>query len=618
MNYYFITWEFENMKFMSLISKFFGNMELQKKLILTYFILIFFPLSIVGFFSFNIAASSVKSEVSKYMSKVLQQVNDNIDNTVIELDRTASILSSDEDVIRILNKNKSRPLDEILKDESMMDSKINSAMNFRTNIEGLFIFSYNGEIYSYRGVNNSIRLDYTFTSTPWYELMKSLSIKKLLLPTHIQDQVLTPGKSKIVFSYVRNIYDLDMNKSSGNILIDMNTDIFKKIWDKINTNEYQEFVIIDNNKTIIYHTREELISNQFRSNYISEILKSRNGNIITTVDNRQTLITFNTSRFTNWTVISIIPVNVLYKNITNLAYIIILTVIICILLSLFVAILISRNITRPISTLRRLMKKAESGQFDINIPVTSKDEIGALSTSFNTMVTRINSLIQTVYETKIHKREAELNALQAQINPHFLYNTLQTIDIIAESAGIDVICTVCRSLSRMFRYSISRGKEIVPLYLELEHVKDYIYIQKLRFKDRFQVVYDIDESMKNNKMIKLVLQPLVENALLHGIESEEEECTIILSVKVVNGNIEISVRDNGIGMNEYQLKLLQESLDDEILHANLDTLKNRSIGLKNVHARIQLYFGESYGLKIESKQDVGTTVTVIIPEEAHN
>lgn len=607
-----------NMKTTSFISKFFGNMELQKKLIITYFILIFFPLSIVGFFSFNIAASSVKSEVSKYMSKVLQQVNDNIDNTVTELDRTASILSSDEDIIGILNKEKSRPLVEILEDERNVDSKINSTMNLRTNIEGLFVFSYNGEIYSYRGVNNSIRLDYTFTSTRWYELMKSLSIKKLLLPTHIQDEVLTPGKKKNVFSYAREIYDIDMKKSSGNILIDVNTDIFKKIWDKINTNEYQEFVIVDNNKTIIYHTREELISNQFRSNYISKILKTQNGNIITTVDNRQTLITFNTSRFTNWTVISIIPVSVLFKNITNLAYIIILTVVICILFSFFIAIIISRNITKPISTLRRLMKKVESGQFDLNIPVTSKDEIGALSTSFNTMVTKINSLIQTVYETKIHKRESELNALQAQINPHFLYNTLQTIDIIAENAGIDVICSVCRSLSRMFRYSISRGKEIVPLYLEIEHVKDYIYIQKLRFKDRFQVIYEIDENMKNNKMIKLVLQPLVENALLHGIESKEEECTIIISVKHIDGNIEISVKDNGIGMNEYQLKLLKESLDEEILHAKVDSQKNRSIGLKNVHARIRLYFGENYGLKVESMQDLGTTVTVIIPEEAHN
>ncbi|MCX7842003.1 MAG: sensor histidine kinase [Clostridia bacterium] len=605
------------MKLFSTIFKLFGNMSLQKKLIITYFVLIFFPLSTVGLIAYNISAASVKSEVARYISEVLQQVNDNIDNTVYELDRMASILISDEEVHRILAKDKNRPYAEIIRDEETMNNKINSLINFRTNIEGFFVFSYNGEVYSYNGANNSIRLDYTFTSTRWYEVMRSLNIKKLLLPTHIQDQVLSSGQKKVVFSLIREISPIDTRKSLGNILIDVNTDAIKKIWDKLNTQKYQEFVIVDNNKTIIYHTREEHISNQFRSNYISRILKSRNGSFITEVNNSPALITYNTSRLTNWTVISIIPVNILYKNIRNLAYIIVLFVTLCILLSFFIAVVLSRNITKPISTLRQLMKRAESGQFDINIPVKSKDEIGALSLSFNNMITRINSLIQTVYETRILKKEAELNALQAQINPHFLYNTLQIVDIIAEQEGIDVISTVCRSLSRMFRYSINRGKEIVPLSSEIEHVKDYINIQKIRFQDRFDVVYDIEPSLLKNKIIKLVLQPLVENALLHGVESKKEKCLITISAKKSHDQIKLYVEDTGMGMDEKQLHILMESIDDEIVHAELDDTDRRSIGLKNVNARIRLYFGEKYGITIDSKLNVGTRVTVTIPEDVH-
>jgi two-component system, sensor histidine kinase YesM len=170
----------------------------------------------------------------------------------------------------------------------------------------------------------------------------------------------------------------------------------------------------------------------------------------------------------------------------------------------------------------------------------------------------------------------------------------------------------------MFRYSINTGKEIVPLSSEIDHVKNYIYIQKLRFKDRFDVIFDIEENLKNNKMIKLVLQPLVENALHHGIESKKKKCIITLSAKMVNGNIEIVVEDTGVGMDENQLQNLRESLNEEILHAEVDSLAQRSIGIKNVHARIRLYFGENYGLSIDSRKEEWTRVTVTIPEVSHD
>ena len=210
-----------------------------------------------------------------------------------------------------------------------------------------------------------------------------------------------------------------------------------------------------------------------------------------------------------------------------------------------------------------------------------------------------------------------MNALQSQINPHFLYNTLQIIDIIAEQEGIDVICSVCRSLSRMFRYSINRGKEIIPLSSEIEHVKDYIYIQKLRFKDRIEVIFDIDEDIMKNKMIKLMLQPLVENAMIHGVESKKGTCIITISAKKADGNTILTVEDTGVGMDEQQLQSLRDSINDEIVHAEIDSTERKSIGLKNVNARIRLYFGENYGLSIDSKLNLGTKVTLTIPEDIH-
>ncbi len=343
----------------------------------------------------------------------------------------------------------------------------------------------------------------------------------------------------------------------------------------------------------------------------------KKGTMIRKVESREMLITFNTSSSTNWTVISIIPIDILYRSVSFLEVVILFTVIICLLLSLMIAMIISRNITRPISDLRELMRRAELGEFNVQIPVKTTDEIGELSLSFNSMITKINNLIQTVYETKILKREAELNALQSQINPHFLYNTLQIMDIIAEDEGIFIIGSICKALSKLFRYSINRGKEIVPISSEIEHLKNYIYIQKIRFKDKFEVIYNIDEYICDYRIIKLILQPLVENAILHGTEKKIGQCKIIISGVIKNDTIEICVEDTGVGMDENHLQKIRRSLNDEIIHAETYTLSRGSIGIINVSARIKLYFGEQYGLQIDSNLNQGTKVKVVIPAIKH-
>lgn len=591
----------------------FKNSSMQQKLIVSYFVLIFFPLVIVGIFAYSTAASSIKSEASRYISELLQQVNDNIDNSIAEIDRMTSIIGSDPDVQKVLQKDKARSVSEIISDDETVSSKINAATNLRPFIEGLFIFSYNGEVYRYKGANNSINPDYIFTRTRWFSAMKNLSQKKILLPTHLQDEVIGEGMPKKVFSYIKEINDIDTRKPIGTILIDMDPDVFKNILDNLNIRKYQELLVVDNNKTILYHTQEEYISTQFRSTYISKLLKQKKGTMVENINNQPVLITFSTSSVTNWTVISIIPIQILYRKITNLEYVIIITILLCMLLAFFLAVLLSRNITRPISELRALMKKAESGQFDVSIPVRTNDEIGELSLSFNHMLSRIKELIMKVYKAEILRKEAELNALQAQINPHFLYNTLQIMDVIAEKEGVKVISTVCQSLSRIFRYCINRGKEIVPLSSEIEHMKNYILIQKLRFGNKFDIIYNIEEELYNYQVIKLTLQPLVENALFHGVENKKGQCTIEVSAKKIENTILLTVEDTGAGMDERQLEALNNSLSEEIVHAEIHGYSQSGIGIKNVNARIKLYFGESYGVSIDSKLNVGTAVKVALP-----
>lgn len=586
---------------------------MRKKLITSYFVLILFPLLTVGIFAYNIASSSIKSEVSRYVSELLQQVNDNIDKSIYEIDRMSSILGLDSDVQKILQKDKNRLISEVISDDDIIKKKVSETTNLRPYLEGLFIFSYNGEVYQESGMDYSIKHDYIFTRSRWFSTMKNLNQKNYLMATHLQDDIISEGQSRKVFSYVKEINDISSRKPIGAILVDMDTDVFKNILDNMNVTQYQDFLVVDNNKTILYDTKEEYISTQFRSPYIIDVLKLKKGNLMESIDGHQVLVSFNTSTVTNWTVISIVPVSIMYKNITTLAYVIIIIIILCMLLAFIIAIYLGRNITKPISNLRSLMKKAESGDFDVSISVNTRDEIGELSLSFNRMLSKIKELIIKVYKTDILRKEAELNALQSQINPHFLYNTLQIMDMIAEKKGVVVISTICQALSDIFRYSINCGKEIVPLSSELEHVKNYINIQKLRFSDKFDIIYSINEELYNYKIIKLLLQPLIENALLHGIENKKGPCTIIVAGELKDNTIFITIQDTGVGMDEYQLEALRKSLSEDIIHAEIHGNAPRSIGIKNVNARIKLYFGEQYGILINSELNVGTTISVVIP-----
>lgn len=602
------------MKSISQITRRIKSISLHRKIILSYTFFMFFVLVIVGTILYSITTTFIKSEVSDYMSEVLRQINKNIDYTLNDIQKTALIISADRDVQTILKKDKERPIEEFVSDDDFMSEKIYDVIRLRKDIEGFFIFSYNGEIYSSKSLDNSIRSDYVFTSSRWFSMMKSLNLKTLLLPTFQADEVIGTGVPKKVFMYVHEIDDLETGKPIGYIVMYLDMAVFKDVIEKADVEEYENFIILDNNKTILYHTEEQYISTQFRSSYISEVLQNKTGSIVRNEGDKEVLITYNTSQLTNWTIINSIPIIELYSEIKKLQYYtIVFMVVICMLFVSLIGTGISKSITRPLHKLQKFMKLAEEGQFEDTIPIESDDEIGKLSHSFNNMLTKIHDLIKKVYTTELLKTEAELNALQAQINPHFLYNTLQIMDLIAEAEGVETISNICQSLSKIFRYSISQGKEIVPLSMEIEHVKNYVFIQKTRFKDKFDIVYDIHPDLEKYQVIKLIIQPLVENALFHGVERKRGQCTIEVAVKKEEDNLIITVKDDGIGIGEEQLKLLRDSLKGEILHNEIMGLSKRGIGIRNVNARVKLYFGEEYGLYIDSQEYKGTTMTVVLP-----
>ena len=242
-----------------------------------------------------------------------------------------------------------------------------------------------------------------------------------------------------------------------------------------------------------------------------------------------------------------------------------------------------------------------------------KDEIGTLYLEYENMVTRMNEMVKTRYKDKLILLDSQMKSLEAGINSHFLFNTLESINSMAELQDNKNIATMSLALGNMFRYSIKTQSELVSLKDELKHVNDYISIQNIRFNGKFHFTENIPKELLKIKVMKLILQPLVENSLYHGLEYCTVGDTINLTASESEGNLIITVADNGKGMTDDTLSLIQARLNEEPRFTELGHRNNQSIGLKNIHSRIELYYGIEYGLSISSSLNNGTKIIIKIP-----
>ncbi|NLI90392.1 MAG: sensor histidine kinase, partial [Epulopiscium sp.] len=306
----------------------------------------------------------------------------------------------------------------------------------------------------------------------------------------------------------------------------------------------------------------------------------------------------------NWTSYLYRPIQVVSGPANKITLIVFTIIICCIIIILFVSYYLSSVLVRPLERLSNNMQQIESGDLTITVTDNSKDEIGHLIRSFGQMVNQLKYLIDEVYKGKITQQEYEMKALQSQINPHFFYNSLSLINSKAIMAGEEDISQMTQFLSTFYRTTLNKGKSIISIEDEWTNVVSYIHIQRMMHSNSFDAYYEIDENILNYTMPNLVLQPLVENAIEHGLDHKLTSGRAILNIsgKQSDGNIVFLVSDNGPGM---EAGLLENILNEE----------TSGYGVQNVHRRIQLYYGENYGLSYDSSPDKGTRVTLTIPKQ---
>ncbi|MDV3426382.1 MAG: histidine kinase, partial [Bacillota bacterium] len=371
------------------------------------------------------------------------------------------------------------------------------------------------------------------------------------------------------------------------------------------------FVIDKNGKVVSSKNKDITLGKPYKNKeLISNIIMHFHKGIKTfnlKLDNHKYLIAFTPIEKTDWFVVSRIPFSYLNSESAGVGLKILIFALICSLLAIMLSYFLSKSISLPLKKLVQSMKLAKGGNLSVNIKDESKDEIGEVTRNFNVMVYEIKNLMENVKSKEQQKRDAEFKALQAQINPHFLSNTLNTVKWLANIQKAENIENLITSLIELLNANMGKGETLVSVNDEIEYIKNYINIQEYRYFNKFVVKYELEEKILNCRIPKFTLQPVVENALIHGIEPMEGQGVIVIKGFEYNGIVKITITDNGIGIAEGKLAGL--------LHCgeNIDKHRLSGIGINNVNERIRMYFGEQYGLTIHSIEGLYTTVEISFP-----
>lgn len=499
----------------------------------------------------------------------------------------------------------------IVKENDILDTKMQDNLNllYETNKDSLMsiaIYAQSGELLVAEPLADEKESN-TVTEQSWFvNALRKVENMHFSAP-HIQN-IFDDGTGKIhwVISLSRAV-DITRNDSirRGILLIDMDYAAISDIMEQVNLlNNETYYYLCDRNGQIVYHPKQVQIAEGIYSENNEQIATYENGLYEEKYQGKKRTIIVDTIGYTGWRLVSVNEHNGIATLSDNAFYFIIMLIALMVMTMLFVSQLVSNRISNPLRMLDDSVIKYEAGEKpDIYIGGTS--EIRHLSESIRRYYEQIELLMAQDAKIQNERRKSELEALQSQINPHFLYNTLDSITWMIESGKNDEASLMISHLARLFRISLSKGKTIISIGSELQHAESYMNIQKMRYKDAFEVEYNIDDELKEFCIVKLVLQPLLENAINYGLEGADD-ARILVSAHREESDLYISVRDNGAGMPSEEAALVLKD-------SNRSRTKGSGVGLINVNNRIKILFGEEYGIIFESEADEGTCVTIHIP-----
>ncbi|MFR0778372.1 MAG: cache domain-containing protein [Zhenhengia sp.] len=542
-------------------------------------------------------SETVEKDTHVYAYEIVKQLGRNIESYINHMQEVMWMISSQD--TSLINQ-----LKEPLNQKSVRKSYFLEEMRNRGSSNGVVsinIFGENGLVLT-DSASNAIKDYIDVKQMEWYTKAVEAKGRPVISASHTQNYLKNEGKW--VFSLSAAI--MEENEVLGIVLIDMSYKNLTDMCNDIQLGEKGYVYIVGQGQEMIYHPKQQLIYSGILQEDLARVMQQEEGSFTEVLGDKR-LVTVHSLEQVGWRVVGVSYIGELLVSKQE----IIIPLIILTLLALVVAFLISKRIAsqtaKPIRELTEHMQEIELGKLGVEIDTQSDtEEIQCLTASFKEMVYKIERLIEQVEDNQKKLRKSELKVLQSQINPHFLYNSLDTIIWLGEREECEKVIQMTAALARYFRLSLSKGKEVITIYEEVEHVKHYLQIQKIRYASKLTYTIEVSPDIFDEMIVKIVLQPLVENALYHGIKDLEEGGYIrVLGFREGN-NIILEVYDNGKGMSHEQIK--------NILKAPSSTsITKGGVAIKNVHERIQVYFGQDYGLSYESEYGKWTKVRITIP-----
>lgn len=438
------------------------------------------------------------------------------------------------------------------------------------------------------------------------ETLKNSSGQPVWLSTKNEKVAILSGQfNKFYFTLSRKIIDFNTLEDYGYLIIDLEEVILEQAYTSLLDNESVEIFICDQKGRIISHSDKGKIGNYILDEpYANEVLNNKEDHNYVLYEADIDKVAIYSTISNGWRIIKTISTDYLYEEINKIQKYLLIGGILYGLVIILFMIVFSIRYTEPMMKMMNVIKKVEQGDLNARTEVYSKDEVGQLGESLNNMIGEMQTLIDRLIKEEQSKKEVELEALHAQINPHFLYNTLNTIKWMAKIQGNKSVSRAITALIKLLRISTNLGREMISLEEEIDYVKNYIVIQKLRFNETINMTYNIDEGCLKLPIPKLILQPIVENSIIYGVGEENHELNIAINVFKKDNVLIIEISDDGPG--------IERKILDNILKTTSDKNRFSKVGLNNVNQRIRLYYGADYGLQIETELGVGTTVRVIL------
>ena len=581
------------------------DLSVQQKILLLNLVNILVPLLLLAFFATRVSSSIIIKNTIDNSVRSLSLVIQNLDNLIRNTEKTANIFVSNETIQEV-----SRQMDIMTEGERLISSQSVSSM-----LDALIDPGNEAGsaaiigVADYVAVTNSIDLPafkHEFmASQNENAFMPANAANKYWQSLHTAGYIRRSERTECITLHKKVVEALS-GVVAGSLIINIDEAVIADSFLSLKDVNDGVFFISDREGTIISSTQKDMLYQSVKEKVYYEWLgKNPLAGDIFMLEGEKKLVVNAGYPYMGWNIVGIIPISKLTSESMQVTFLIALTGVICLVLALISLIVISRFISKPIIKLSKTMMHVGKGNFDVGTLPDGNDEIGLLSKDFSNMTHQISNLMKRLLDEQEKKREFELLALQTQINPHFLYNTLDSICSLVQMNMNEEAFIMVKKLAFFYRTSLSKGESIITIKEEADNAESYLTIQKIRYYDQFEYRMEIDPEILSKKIVKLSIQPLIENSIYHAIKNKRGQGEIGIFGRRHEDKIIISVVDDGIGMSEDAIKC--------IFSGTIYENRKKSFGVKSVDDRLKLYFGMEYGVKIYSEQGKGTCVELILP-----